>query len=108
MFPSVAVVFQPHTYTRTESLMDGFADALSLADTVILAPIFSAREISNGVSSHTLCRKIVEKKEKAYCFDTFTEIVEYCKTLPEKAVIFMGAGDINKAADIFVAADLCD
>ncbi|MCH5164857.1 MAG: UDP-N-acetylmuramate--L-alanine ligase [Clostridiales bacterium] len=109
IFPSVAVVFQPHTYTRTESLMDGFADALSQADTVVLAPIFSAREAqTEGVSSHTLCRKIVEKKDKAYCFDTFTEIIEYCKALNEKAVIFMGAGDINKAADLLVAADLCD
>lgn len=109
IFPSVAVVFQPHTYTRTESLMDGFVSALSLADTVILAPIFSAREApADGVTSHALCRKIVENKEKAYCFDTFTEIVEYCKGLTEKAIIFMGAGDINKAADIFVAADYCD
>lgn len=106
IFPSVAVVFQPHTYTRTKSLMDGFVNALALADTVILAPIFSARETPvDGVSSHAMCRKIVEIKEKAYCFDTFTEIVEYCKTLREKAIIFMGAGNIDKAADQFVSAD---
>lgn len=106
IFPSVAVVFQPHTYTRTESLMDEFAAALSLADNVILAPIFSARETPLcGVTSHALCRKIVENKEKAYCFDTFSEIIERCKTVREKAIIFMGAGDINTAADMFVAAD---
>ncbi len=106
IFPSVAVVFQPHTYSRTQSLMDGFVNALSIADTVILAPIFSAREApADGVSSHALCRKIVENKEKAYCFDTFTEIVERCKDLREKAVIFMGAGDIDKVADLFIAAE---
>lgn len=105
IFPSVAVVFQPHTYSRTASLMDGFVNALSLADTVVLAPIFSAREApADGVSSHALCRKLVALKEKAYCFDTFTEITEYCKTLREKAVIFMGAGDINKAAELFISA----
>ncbi|MCH5156047.1 MAG: UDP-N-acetylmuramate--L-alanine ligase [Clostridiales bacterium] len=106
IFPSVAVVFQPHTYTRTKSLMDDFAEALSGADTVILAPIFSARENPiAGVTSHALCRKIVEKKEKAYCFDTFAEIVEHTKAVRESAVIFMGAGDIAAAADLFIKAD---
>lgn len=103
IFPSVAVVFQPHTYSRTQSLMNEFAAALATADTVILAPVFSARETPiPDVTSHALCRKIVELKERAYCFDTFTEIVEFCKSLREKAVIFMGAGDINTAADLLL------
>ena len=107
IFPSVAVVFQPHTYSRTQSLMDEFAQALSNADTVILAPVFSARECPiDGVNSHALCRKIVETKEKAYCFDTFAEIVEHAKTVRDCAIIFMGAGDINIAADLFVNAEL--
>ena len=108
IFPSVTVVFQPHTYSRTQSLMDDFACALSAADTVILAPIFSARENPiDGVTSHALCRRIIEQrhKEKAYCFDTFSEITEHTKTVRDKAVIFMGAGDINAAADLFIAAD---
>lgn len=104
LFPSVAVVFQPHTYSRTESLMDGFVAELSAADTVVLAPVFSARERAGAVTSHTLCRKIVERNERAYCFDTFPEIVGFCKTLKEKAVIFMGAGDIDKAAESFMRA----
>lgn len=106
IFPSVAVVFQPHTYTRTQSLMDEFAAALSEADTVILAPVFSAREKPIvGITSHALCRRIVERKEKAYCFDTFSEIVEHAKTVRDKAVIFMGAGDINIAAELFIRSD---
>ena len=106
IFPSVAVVFQPHTYSRTQSLMDDFAKALACADTVVLAPVFSAREAPiPGITSHALCRQTVKLTERAYCFDTTTEIIEYCKTLKEKAVIFMGAGDINKTADMFLAAD---
>lgn len=104
LFPSVAVVFQPHTYSRTTRLLDGFVDALGHADTVVIAPIFAARENPDGTSSHTLCRRLVERKEKAYCFDTFAEIVEFCKTLDEKAVIFMGAGDIDVACDRFVGS----
>ena len=90
IYPSVAVVFQPHTYTRTRSLFDEFAAALSQADTVILAPIFSAREKPiQGVTSHALCRKILPLNEKAYCFDTFTEILDCAKSLREKAIIFI-------------------
>lgn len=108
IFPSVAVVFQPHTYSRTQSLMDDFAGSLALADTVVLAPVFSARENPiDGVSSHALCRKIVQQKDRAYCFDTFAEIVEYCAALKEKAVIFMGAGDIDKAADMMIRNSEC-
>lgn len=106
IYPSITVVFQPHTYSRTQSLMNEFAEALALADTVILAPIYSARETPiDGITSHALCRKIVEKKERAYCFDTFSEILEHAKQLRDKAIIFMGAGDINLAADVFIDSD---
>ena len=37
-------VFQSHTYTRTKALMDEFAQALTLADHVVLAKIYPARE----------------------------------------------------------------
>lgn len=107
IFPSVAVVFQPHTYSRTQSLMNEFALSLSQADTVVLAPIFSARENPiDGVTSHALCRKIVSVKERAYCFDTFCEILEYARTITDKAIIFMGAGNINTLADAFINSEL--
>lgn len=100
IFPSVAVVFQPHTYSRTRALLNEFADALENADTVLLAPIFPARETADlGVSSGDIAKLLREKGKRAYCFDTMPEIVLACKTLKEKAVIFMGAGDIDKAAD---------
>lgn len=102
MFPSVAVVFQPHTYSRTEAMMDEFVAALSDADTVALAPIFAAREKPTGTTSHTLGRKIAENRKSVFCFDTFEEIIEACKMFEEKAIIFMGAGDIDKACDMFV------
>ena len=40
----IRVIFQPHTYTRTKALLGDFADALMLADEVILADIYAARE----------------------------------------------------------------
>ena len=38
------VVFQPHTYTRTKAFLQDFANVLSVADMVILADIYAARE----------------------------------------------------------------
>lgn len=106
MFNGVAVVFQPHTYTRTAAFCKEFADSLSAADTVVLAPIFAARENAiDGVSSHNICRELVSMNKRAYCFDTFYSIIEFCKRLEEKAIIFMGAGDIDAAADLFIEKD---
>ena len=52
-------VFQPHTYSRTKSLMEEFAGALSAADHVVLADIYAARETDTlGVSSEQLAEKI--------------------------------------------------
>ncbi len=48
-------VFQPHTYTRTKALLPEFAEALSLADNVVLADIYAARETDTlGISSRDL------------------------------------------------------
>ena len=52
-------VFQPHTYTRTKALLPEFAKALTLADHVVLADIYAARETDNlGISSRDLQKQI--------------------------------------------------
>ena len=40
----IICVFQPHTYTRTRAFMEEFAASLSMADLVVLADIYAARE----------------------------------------------------------------
>lgn len=101
----IVVVFQPHTYTRTQSLMDEFVTALSGADEIILAPIFPAREAPiAGVSSHNLVRKLLNAGARAVHMDTFSEIISYCRGADADAVIFMGAGDIDKAGRLCVSA----
>ena len=92
-------VFQSHTYTRTKALMDEFARALTLADHVILAKIYPARETDDlGISSHTLADKIRGLGHECLCFDTFEEIENYliknCQS--DDLVITMGAGNINE------------
>ena len=92
-------VFQSHTYTRTKALMDEFAEALTLADHILLAPIYAARETDNlGISEHTLAEKIEALGHPCMCFENFDEIekflLENCQS--GDLVITMGAGNINE------------
>ncbi len=51
----VTVIFQPHLFSRTRDLAQGFAESLDLADEVILLPIYPARELPiPGVSSEMI------------------------------------------------------
>ncbi|MBR2988906.1 MAG: UDP-N-acetylmuramate--L-alanine ligase, partial [Clostridia bacterium] len=58
----IIAVFQPHTYSRTRDLLDGFAQSLSTADTVILCPIFASREVDKTVDERDLMDKITTTK----------------------------------------------
>ncbi len=94
--------FQPHTYTRTKAFLDEFADALSLADEVILAEIYAARETDNlGISSADIVERIEKKGVKAHYITSFDEIetfiLENC--IHGDLLITMGAGDIVKVGE---------
>ena len=95
-------IFQPHTYTRTKALMDDFAEALSLADHVILAEIYPARETDNlGISSRTLMEKICALGADACCPGDFSAIETFVRenVKPGDLLLTMGAGDVVKIAD---------
>ncbi|MCR5404191.1 MAG: UDP-N-acetylmuramate--L-alanine ligase [Butyrivibrio sp.] len=98
-------VFQPHTYTRTKALMDEFADALSLADQVVLADIYAARETDNlGISSKNLCEKIRNLGHECNYISSFGGFSEIEKFLLKNCtkgdlLITMGAGDVVKIGD---------
>jgi UDP-N-acetylmuramate--alanine ligase len=99
---NVWCVFQPHTYTRTKSLMDEFVDALTLADKVVLADIYAARETDTlGVSSDQIREKLCTLGKEAYYFPTFDEIetflLEHCE--PGDLILTMGAGDVVKIGE---------
>ncbi|MBD1380154.1 UDP-N-acetylmuramate--L-alanine ligase [Metabacillus arenae] len=87
----IVAVFQPHTFTRTQSFLEEFANSLKKADYVYLCDIFgSARENAGKLSIHDLLNKIdqaelIEENE--------TEIL---KKHENSVLVFMGAGDIQK------------
>ncbi|MDY3248714.1 MAG: UDP-N-acetylmuramate--L-alanine ligase [Candidatus Choladocola sp.] len=95
-------VFQPHTYTRTKALMDEFVDALALADKIVLADIYAARETDTlGISSDDLRIRLEKKGKEAYYFPTFDEIETFLleKCIPGDLLITMGAGDVVKIGE---------
>jgi len=95
-------VFQPHTYTRTHALLHEFAEALSLADKIVLADIYAARETNTlGISSRTLQQEIEKIGGECYYFPTFDEIENFLleNCINGDLLITMGAGDIVKIGE---------
>ncbi len=95
-------VFQPHTYTRTHALFTDFAQALTLADHVVLADIYAAREKNTiGITSEDLQKEIQKLGTPCEYFPTFNEIenflLENCTN--GDLVMTMGAGDIVKVGE---------
>ena len=98
MFPERALtaVFQPHLYTRTRDLYVEFAEALSLADKVVLLPIYPAREEPiEGITTEIIAQRvtapwsIVERKQLA----------EALKGMDTDVVVTFGAGNIDAYCD---------
>ena len=96
------VAFQPHLYSRTKTFLHEFADVLSMADIVVFAEIYAAREENPGDISSDNIREIMSKNgHEAYFFKTFDEVENFlihtCK--PGDLLITMGAGDIVKVGE---------
>lgn len=90
-------VFQPHTYTRTKAFLKDFAKSLSMADKIILADIYAAREKDPGdISSLTLAEELKKLGKEVYYFPDFEEIEKFIlKNLVDgDLLITMGAGDV--------------
>lgn len=103
----IVCVFQPHTYSRTITLLDDFSESFYDADEVILADIYAAREKNTGiVSSDTLGEKLREKGLKCINIHSFEEITEYLRnnTFEGDLVLTVGAGDIVKVGEDFLKA----
>jgi len=95
-------VFQPHTYTRTKAFLDQFAKSLAVADEVVLADIYAARETDDlGISSADIAGRIEALGTKAHYFPSFDEIEKFIleNCVKGDLLITMGAGDIVKVGE---------
>ncbi|MCH5199626.1 MAG: UDP-N-acetylmuramate--L-alanine ligase [Oscillospiraceae bacterium] len=96
-FKRVWAVHQPFTYSRTYTLMDDFAEVLSIADKTVLTEIMGSREKNTfNVYSKDLCDKI----EGAVWFPEFEQVADYVSENAKEGdlIITLGCGDVYKVA----------
>lgn len=90
-------IFQPHLYSRTRDLAEGFAESLSQLDELILLDIYPARETPlEGVDAHMLLEKI-NMAHATYC--SRDELLDLLNKRETEVLISMGAGDIDRFAE---------
>ena len=93
-------VFQPHRYSRTSEFLEGFAEALSGADAVLLAPLYGAGEAPiPGIDSQALAGAIRRRAPQlsVLACDSLEALAEQLAQVsrPGDLVLAMGAGDVN-------------
>lgn len=95
---TIAVYFQPHTYSRTAALFDEFVAALCTADEVNLVKTYSARETESDGKNETDLYLALPEGKRRKCFDSVEEAAEDIKNLPasSRLVLTVGAGDITE------------
>lgn len=97
------VVFQPHLYSRTRDFAGGFVDALNLADSILLLPIYPARELPMiGVTSEWL-RSLMENPSKCNVVakedlvgQISLQVTRWISSREKVVVMTLGAGDIER------------
>ncbi len=103
-YERIICAFQPHTYSRTAALYEAFKDALSLADIVLLADVYAAREDNvYGVDM----RRMAEEIAGAVYLGSFERIAAYIREIvrPGDIVLTVGAGDIWKVNRLLTGRD---
>ncbi len=104
----LVVLFQPHRFTRTAALLDDFARSFYDADIVLLADIYPASEDPiPGVTSETLAEAIEKFGHRdvryAGSVDQGREAL-LATSRPGDLILTLGAGNIWRAGDEFLAA----
>lgn len=97
----VYCIFQPHTYSRFEALKEDFARTLSIADVVIMADIYAARESNEHNVSSADIKAYLPEAVYAGAFDVAADYVK-ANAGDGDMVITMGAGDVYKTAELLI------
>ena len=96
MFPNTPItgIFQPHLFSRTRDFGDAFAHELAQLDTVIVLPIYPARELPiQGINSDWLFQKI--KNPNKHLMSP-SELLAFLRTNSHGVLLTIGAGDIDR------------
>ena len=100
-YKNVWAVFQPHTYSRTFTFLNEFAEVLSLADHCILSEILPVRETN---TFNIYSKDLAEKINGCVWFKTFEEITDYVteKAGPDDLIITIGGGNVYMCANMIM------
>ncbi|HPG92898.1 MAG TPA: Mur ligase family protein, partial [Clostridia bacterium] len=105
-YEKIIMAFQPHTYSRTQTLFRDFVTCFKGVDELILLPIYAAREMSiTGITSERLARVINEVGiTEAITAKDFLDCAKIIKEHSGKddLTLVVGAGDINKLTKFLV------
>jgi len=106
----ITAVFQPHLFSRTKDFLDGFAEALSALDSVLLLPIYPAREQPiPGIDSALLLQKISIPDRKLVDSDG---LISALNQVQPEILLMLGAGDFDRMlpeiVDLYHAKSLND
>lgn len=98
-FKRVWAVHQPFTYSRTAMLLDEFAEALSIADKVVLTEIMGSREKN---TYNIYAKDLAEKIDGCEWRTTFEEVADYVVENAQAGdlIITLGCGDVYKVAEM--------
>ena len=99
------VIFQPHTYSRTQTHLDAFAKVLKNFDHIIVVDIYAAREQNTiNISSKDLVNKINENGNQAVYIPDFNEVSNYINhnAHPKDLVLTLGAGTVTNIGPLIV------
>ena len=87
------VVFQPHTYSRTRTLMNEFVKALSQFDEVVLFKTYAAREEEDREVEKILIDSLSKFVKVSY-FDDVQDLKRNLQKIKCSVLCFVGAGDL--------------
>jgi UDP-N-acetylmuramate--L-alanine ligase/UDP-N-acetylenolpyruvoylglucosamine reductase len=105
----LVVVFQPHRYTRTAQFKAEFAAALAAADSIYLMEVYAASEapVPGGTSAdiYAELKKTAAAAHVTYLPGQDAGVLAALRTAlrPGDTLAFVGAGDIEQTARLFVA-----
>ncbi len=105
LFPNrkIVAIFQPHLFSRTKDLAEDFAKHLSIADEVLLMPIYPARENPmKGVTSDLILKELSVEGKIVEKVDLISEVKAIIENNEPKVILTIGAGDIDRFTPLVV------
>lgn len=98
----LVVSFMSHTYSRTQALLEDFAQAFQVADVIMFHKIYASARESNqtGISGRILAERAQKYQDQVYYFEEFDDAIPFLKDYlrPGDLLLTMGAGDNWKLA----------